>query len=226
MEGEETVVPRQPTPERDQAPLGPAEMQEGRQGDPSYTLPPPTSHLMPPRPPRSARIQDSPRQRATSDYPDETTSEQADRVRKRKLAALAVQQISKIREERDKMEERLIQEFRERRQSLDLTREEVRLLREELIVWYQEQVDSVHQPYMDLFLNLTVETEREMDFDDEGMADLTSYEEGYEWTEERYLHLRFKAIRHFASHAYYNDVYAYLMRTRPDELQNNVRIFK
>ena len=153
------------------------------------------------------------------------TPEQADRVRKRKLAALAVQQISKIREERDRMEERLIQEFRERRQSLDLTREEVRLLREELIVRYQEQVDSVHQPYMDLFLNLTIETEREMDFDDEGMADLTSYEEGYEWMEERYLRLRFKAIRHFASHAYYNDVYAYLLRTRPDELQNNVRIF-
>ena len=37
---------------------------------------------------------------------------------------------------------------------------------------------------MDLFLNLTIETEREMDFDDEGMADLASYEEGYEWTEE------------------------------------------
>ena len=224
-EEEETVIPRQLTPERDQAPLRSAEARGGEQGGPSYSLPPPTTHLMPPRPPRSARIQDSPRQRATSAYPDEMTPEQADRVRKRKLAALAVQQISKIREERDKMEERLIQEFRERRQSLDLTREEVRLLREELIVRYQEQVDSVHQPYMDLFLNLTIETEREMDFDDEGMADLTSYEEGYEWTEERYLRLRFKAIRHFASHAYYNDVYAYLLRTQPDELQNNVRIF-
>ena len=222
---EETVVPRQLTPERDQAPLRPAEAQGGEQGGPSYSLPPPTTHLTPPRPPRSARIQDSPRQRATSDYPGEITPELADRVRKRRLAALAVEQILKIREERDRLEERLIQEFRERRQSLDLTREEVRLLREELIVRYQEQVDSVHQPYMDLFLNLTVETEWEMDFEDEGMADLTSYEEGYEWTEEQYLRLRFKAIRHFASHAYYNDVYAYLLRTQPDELQNNVRIF-
>ena len=159
-------------------------MQEGGQVDPPYSLPPPTSHLMPPRPPRSARTQDRPRQRATSDYPDEMTPKQADRVRKRKLAALAVQQILKIREERDRLEERLIQEFRERRQSLDLTREEVRLLREELITKYQDHVDSAHQPYMDLFLNLTIETEREMDFDDEGMADLTSYEEGYEWTEE------------------------------------------
>ena len=224
-EEEETVIPRQLTPERDQAPLRSAEAQGGEQGGPSYSLPPPTTHLTPPRPPRSARIQDSPRQRATSDYPGEMTSEQADRVRKRKLAALAVQQILRVREERDRLEERLVQEFRERRQSLDLTREEVRLLREELSVRYQDQVDSAHQPYMDLFLNLTIETEREMDFDDEGMADLTSYGEGYAWTEERYLRLRFKAIRHVASHGYYNDVYAYLMRTRPDELQNNVRIF-
>ena len=225
-EGEETVVPRQLTPERDQVPPCSVEAQQGEQGDPSYSLPPPTTHLTPPRPPRSARTQDSPRQRATSDYPDdEMTPEQADRVRKRKLAALAVQQILKIREERNRLEERLVQEFRERRQSLDLTREEVRLLWEELIIRYQDQVDSAHQPYMDLFLNLTIETEREMDFDDEGMADLTSYEEGYAWTEERYLRLRFKAIRHIASHAYYNDVYAYLMRTRPDELQNNVWVF-
>ena len=48
-------------------------------------------------------MQDSPRQRATSDYPGEMTSEQADRVRKRKLAALAVQQILRIREERDRV---------------------------------------------------------------------------------------------------------------------------
>ena len=153
------------------------------------------------------------------------TPEQAERVRKRKLAALAVQQILKIREERDRLEERLIEEFRERRQTLDLTREEVCLLREELITRYQDHVDSAHQPYMDLFSNLTIETEREMDFDDEGMADLTSYEEEYEWTEERYLRLRFKAVRHVASHSYFNDIYAYLVRTRPDELQNSVQVF-
>ena len=200
-------------------------MQEGGQGDPSYALPPPTSQATPPRPPRPARIQDRPHQRVTSDFPSEMTPEQADRVRKRKLAALAVQQILKIREERDRLEERLIQEFRERRQTLDLTREEVCLLREELITRYQDHVDSAHQPYMDLFSNLTIETEREMDFDDEGMADLTSYEEGYEWTEERYLRLRFKAVRHIASHSYFNDVYAYLVRTRPDELQNSVQVF-
>ena len=72
---------------------------------------------------------------------------------------------------------------------------------------------NTHQPYMDLFQNLTVETEQEMDFEDEGMVDLSTYEEGYEWTEERYLRLRFKAIRHIASHVYFNDAYAYLIRT-------------
>ena len=160
-----------------------------------------------------ARTQDRPRSRATSTYPDGITPEQAERVRKRKLAALAVQQIVKLRDERDRLEERLLQEFRERRQSQDLTREEVRLLCEELIKRYLDFVDSNHQPYMDLFQNLTMETEREMDFEDEGMADLTTYEEEYEWTEEQYLCLRFKAIRHIASHGYFNDTYAYLIRT-------------
>ena len=180
---------------------------------------------MPPRPPRLARTQDRPRPRVTSAYPDEMTPEQAERVRKRKLAALAVQQILKLRDERDRLEERLLQEFRERRKSQDLTREEVRFLWEELIKRYLDHVDNTHQPYMDLFQNFTVETEREMDFEDEGMADLSTYEEGYEWTEERYLHLQFKAIRHIASHGYFNDAYAYLIRTRPDELQNHVQIF-
>ena len=96
------------------------------------------------------------------------------------MAALAVQQIVKLRDERDRLEERLLQDFRERRQSQDLTREEVRFLREELVKRYLDHVDNTHQPYMDLFQNITVETEREMDFEDEGMADPTSYEEGYE----------------------------------------------
>ena len=223
--GEETIIPRQPTLEGDQAPSAQTEARGGSQGDPSYTLPPPTSQATPPRPPRPTRTQDRPRQSATSGYPEEMTSEQAERVRKRKLAALAVQQILKIREERDKLEEQLVQEFVETRQTLDLTREEVQLLREELVTRYQDYVDTAHQPYMDLFSNLTIETEREMDFDDEGMADLTSYEEEYEWTEERYLRLRFKAIRHIASHSYFNDVYAYLVRTLPDELQNSVQVY-
>ena len=64
-----------------------------------------------------------------------------------------------------------------------------------------------------------------MDFDDEGMADLTMYQEGYEWTEERYLRLRFKALRHIASHAYFNDAYAYLIRTRPDEIENSKQVY-
>ena len=224
-EAEETVIPRQPTPEGDQAPSALMETRGGDQGDPSYTLPPPTSQATPPRPPRPARIRDRPCQSATSDYPEEMTPEQAERIRKRKLAALAVQQILKIREERDRLEEQLVQEFRERRQTLDLTREQVQLMREELITRYQDFVDTAHQPYMDLFSNLTIETEREMDFDDEGMADLSSYEEGYEWTEEWYLRLRFKAIRHIASHSYFNDIYAYLVRTRPDELPNSVQVY-
>ena len=100
------------------------------------------------------------------------------------MAALAVQQILRLRDERDRLEEQLLQEFRERRQSQDITREEVRLMWEELVRRYSDHVGTTQQSYMDLFVNLTIETEREMDFEDEGMADLTTYEEGYEWTEE------------------------------------------
>ena len=224
-DAEETVVPRQPTPERDQVPPGPSEAQEGGPREPSYSLPPPTSHFTPPRPPRLTQAQDRPCLRESTGYPDDMTPERAEEIRKRKLAALAIQQILRLRAERDGLEERLIQEFRERRQTLDLTREETQLLREELITRYQDFVDTAHQPYMDLFSNLTIETEREMDFEDEGMADLTSYEEDYEWTEERYLRLRFRAIRHIASHGYFNDVYAYLVRTRPDELHDHVQLY-
>ena len=212
-DAEETVVPRQLTSKRDQVPPGPSEVSEGGPREPSYSLPPPTSHSTPPRPPRLTQAQDRPRLRESSGYPDDVTPERAEEIRKRKLAALAHQQILKLRAERDRLEEQLIKEFKGKRQSQDLTREEVRFLREDLIKRYLDHVDSARQPYMDLFLNLTIETEQEMDFEDEGMADFTSYEEGYEWTEESYLRLRFKAIRHVASQGYFNDVYAYLLRT-------------
>ena len=65
-----------------------------------------------------------------------------------------------------------------------------------------------------------------MNFDDEGVHDLAEYEGGYEWTEERYLRLRFRTLRHIANQAYHNDAYAYLVRTRPDELENARRIYR
>ena len=128
---EETVIPQQPASEGDQPSPPPRGIQGGDRGDPSYILPPPTSQATPPRPLRPARLRDRPSQNRTPDNTEEMTLEQAERVRKRKLAALAAQQIRKIREERDRLEEQLVQEFKEKRQTLDLTREEVQLLREE-----------------------------------------------------------------------------------------------
>ena len=90
---------------------------------------------------------------------------------------------------------------------------------------YSDNINQAQQPYVDLFLNLSIETEQEMDFDDEGVVDLTVYDEEYEWTEEQYLCLRFKALRHVASQEYHNDAYSYLVRTRPDELENCRQVY-
>ena len=111
-DAEETVVPRQLTPERDQVSPDPPEVSEGGPGEPSYSLPLPTSHSMPPRPPRLTQGQDRPRPRESSGYPDETTQNRAERIRKRKLAASAHQQILKLRAERDRLEEQLIKDLK------------------------------------------------------------------------------------------------------------------
>ena len=132
----------------------------------------------------------------------------------RRLAALAVQQILKLRKQRDMLEEQLVQEFHDRREHRDLTRDEIKLMREELVQRYSDHINRAPQPYMDLFVNLTIETEEEMNFDDEGVHDLMEYGEGYEWTEERYLRLRFRTLRHIANQAYHNDAYAYLVRNQ------------
>ena len=156
-----------------------------------------------------------PQMRETPDQVEGMTVIQAEWVQKRRLAALAVQQILRLREQRDRLEEQLLQEFRERRDRQDLTRDEIKLMREEMVRRHSDNINQAQQPYVDLFLNLSIETEQEMDFDDEGVVDLTAYDEEYEWTEERYLRLRFKALRHVASQGYHNDAYSYLVRTRP-----------
>ena len=124
------------------------------------------------------------------------------------------------------LEEQLVQEFHDRRERQDLTRDEIKLMREELVQRYSDHITRAPQPYMDLFVNLTIETEEEINFDDEGVHNLTEYGEGYEWTEERYLRLRFRTLRHIANQAYHNDAYAYLVRTRPDELENARQIYR
>ena len=116
---EDTVVPCPPVPER--------ELQQSREvwgeevTEPSFSLPPPVSHLTPPRPPRQTEPQDRPHQMETPGQMGEMTASQAERVRMRKLAALAIQQILKLRRQRDMLEEQLVQEFHDRREHRDLT---------------------------------------------------------------------------------------------------------
>ena len=75
---EGTVVSRHPTPKRE---LQQSRREQGEgENEPSFSLPPPVSHLTPPRPPRQAGPQGEPRQRNTSDQMGEMTASQAERV--------------------------------------------------------------------------------------------------------------------------------------------------
>ena len=60
--------------------------------------------------------------------------------------------------------------------------------------------------------------EEELDFNEDEHADLSEYSQNFEWNEAEYMRLRFTAARHYASPGHWNDVYAYVLRTCPDDI--------
>ena len=68
------------------------------------------------------------------------------------------------------------------------------------------------------FVNLSEDLEDELDFNEDRPADLSRYDQYFEWDEAEYMRLRFTAARHYASRAHWNDAYAYVLRTRPDNI--------
>ena len=61
-----------------------------------------------------------------------------------------------------------------------------------------------------------MEVEEELDFEEERPFDLSKYNQHFEWDEAEYLKLRFIAARHYALRGHWDDAYAYVLRTRPD----------
>ena len=61
-------------------------------------------------------------------------------------------------------------------------------------------------------------SEDELDFSEERPADLSQYDQYFEWDEAEYMRLRFTAARHYASRGHWTDAYAYVLRTRPDNI--------
>ena len=79
-------------------------------------------------------------------------------------------------------------------------------------------LDREKQPHSDFFTNLSINFEEELDFNEDEPADLSEYDQYFEWDEAEYMRLRFIAARHYASHGHWDDAYAYVLRTRPDNI--------
>ena len=60
-----------------------------------------------------------------------------------------------------------------------------------------------------------------MDFAEEEPFTLTEYDPHYEWNEEEYMKLLFIAARHYASRGHWDDAYAYVLRSRPDDIPHH-----
>ena len=70
----------------------------------------------------------------------------------------------------------------------------------------------------DFFVNLSEDLEDELDFNEDRPADLSQYDQYFEWDEAEYMKLRFTAARHYASRGHWTDSYAYVLRTCSDNI--------
>ena len=91
-------------------------------------------------------------------------------------------------------------------------------LRAEYVHRYNQLLEREKQPHSDFFVNLSEDFEDELDFNEDRPADLSQYDRYFEWDEAEYMRLRFTAARHYASRGHWTDAYAYVLRTRPDNI--------
>ena len=91
-------------------------------------------------------------------------------------------------------------------------------LRAEYIHRYNRLLDREKQSHSDFFTHLSIDFEEELDFNEDEPVDLSEYDQYFEWDEAEYMRLRFIAARHYASHGHWDDAYAYVLRTRPDDI--------
>ena len=86
-------------------------------------------------------------------------------------------------------------------------------------------LDREKQPHSDFFTNLSPEVEEELDFAEEEPFDLSVYDQYFEWDEVEYMRLRFIAARHYASRGHWDDAYAYVVRSRPDNIPQHEDVY-
>ena len=116
---------------------------------------------------------------------------EADKKRKRRLAALARDHIMKLREERDRLADEWAEEYAQRAASVKQSAAGIGTLRAEYIHRYDQLLEREKQPHSDFFVNLSEDVEDELDFSEERPADLSQYDQYFEWDEAEYMRLRF-----------------------------------
>ena len=123
-----------------------------------------------------------------------------------------------MREEKQRLAGEWIEEYFAWATAAKLHGVNLSVLRTEYIHRYNRLLDQEKQPYSDFFTNLSLELEDELDFDEDEPFDLTEYAHPFEWDEEEYMRLQFIAARHYASHGHWDDAYAYVLRSHPDNI--------
>ena len=196
---------------------------EGR--EPEWALPRPSDPCRPPKvetgggevTSQSAQRQDGGSIEQRHPSPRQQLLE-ADKRCKRRLAALARDHIMKLREERDRLAYDWSEEYAERASSAKQSGARLGTLRVEYVHRYNRLLEHEKQPHSDFFVNLSEDIEDELDFNEDRPADLSQYDQYFEWDEAEYMKLRFTAARHYASRGHWTDAYAYVLRTHPDNI--------
>ena len=115
---------------------------------------------------------------------------EADKRRKRRLAALARDHIMKLREERDRLAYDWSEEYAERASSAKQSGARLGTLRAEYVHRYNRLLEREKQPHSDFFVNLSEDIEDELDFNEDRPADLSQYDQYFEWDEAEYMKLQ------------------------------------
>ena len=124
----------------------------------------------------------------------------------------------KLREEWERMAYDWLEEYAMRASSARQSGVNLSTLRAEYIHKYNWLLDREKQPHSDFFTHLSMNLEEELDFNEEQPFDLSEYDQYFEWDETEYMRLRFIAARHYASRGHWDNAYAYILRTRPDDI--------
>ena len=158
---------------------------EGR--EPEWALPRPSDLCRPPKAeaggeeitPRDTRRQDGSPSEQRYPTPRQQLLE-ADKRRRRRLAALARDHIMKLREERDRMAYDWSEEYAMRASSAKRSGAGLGTLRAEYVHRYNRLLEREKQPHSDFFVNLSEDFEDELDFNEDRPADLSQYDQYFE----------------------------------------------